>query len=303
MAAIASRRTRLGVRRLTGLASYYTSLFGPLVARPERTGEAIGAIAAALMNDSMRWNVIHMQPLARESEAYEYLVQALRAAGFLTQEYFCFGNWYLRTNGRAFDQYFSTLPSRLRNTLRRKRKQAAGLMRIEITTDAREIDRALSAYEAIYASSWKVAESHPDFIRNLIRICAENGWLRLGVLYMNDQPAAAQLWIVMNRTASIYKLAYDERFSDYSVGSILSAELMRYAIDVDKVEEVDYLSGDDAYKRDWMECRRERWGVVAFNPGTFGGLAAAARHIGGHAIKQTAVGARTRLNSLIQRRS
>ena len=35
-------------------------------------------------------------------------------------------------------------------------------------------------------------------------------------------------------------------------------KLMRHVIDVDQVREVDFGSGDDAYKKDWMSDRRER---------------------------------------------
>jgi hypothetical protein len=40
---------------------------------------------------------------------------------------------------------------------------------------------------------------------------------------------------------------------------------MQHTMDVDRVQEVDYLSGDDAYKADWMALRRERVGVVGFD--------------------------------------
>jgi len=38
---------------------------------------------------------------------------------------------------------------------------------------------------------------------------------------------------------------------------VLTAALMQHALDVDRVQTVDYLIGDDAYKREWMSHRRE----------------------------------------------
>jgi len=115
------------------------------------------------------------------------------------------------------------------------------------------------------------------------------GALRLGILSVDGEPAAAQLWIVHHGKALIYKLAYDERFADLSVGTILSATLFQHALDVDKVTEVDYLSGDDGYKKDWMSQRRERWGILALNPRTPRGVLAIARHVGGRAVKRVAL--------------
>jgi CelD/BcsL family acetyltransferase involved in cellulose biosynthesis len=65
--------------------------------------------------------------------------------------------------------------------------------------------------------------------------------------------------------------------------------MMEHAIDVEHVNEVDYLTGDDRYKKDWMSQRRERWGILALNPRSLRGAVAIARHVGGRAVKRAAV--------------
>ena len=102
---------------------------------------------------------------------------------------------------------------------------------------------------------------------------------------MDGRPVAAQVWIVSNGVASIYKLAYDQRYSNLSIGSILTARLMEHVIDVDRVGEVDFLTGDDAYKQDWMSGRRERRGIIAFNPRTLQGTLGALLHFGAIKLK------------------
>ena len=74
--------------------------------------------------------------------------------------------------------------------------------------------------------------------------------MRLGVLYAGENPIAAQIWIVAHRKAGIFRLAYDESWSKY--GSILTAYLMKHVFEVDQVEEVDFLTGNERYKQDWM---------------------------------------------------
>jgi CelD/BcsL family acetyltransferase involved in cellulose biosynthesis len=87
------------------------------------------------------------------------------------------------------------------------------------------------------------------------------GWLRLAILYIEETPVAAQFWLVAHTKASIFKLAYDEAWKNYSPGSILTQFLMQYVIETDRVEEIDFLTGNDAYKRDWMSERRKHWGL------------------------------------------
>jgi len=273
-------------RRLSSLSSYYTSLYGPIGNNFTIRGAA--ALARALAKENPPWDAIELRPLDLEAPTFPALVEGLQKAGFVVQTYFCFGNWFLDLKGRSFAQYFETLPSVLKNTLARKKKklEKSGRAQIEIVSGGQGLDDAITAYNTVYLSSWKESEPYPQFVPELIRNCAAMGTLRLGVLRVDGKPAAAQFWIVHNGKALIYKLAYDERFVELSVGTILTAALMQHVIDVDGVAQVDYLTGDDAYKKDWMSARRERWGILALNPRTPRGILAIARHIGGRAIKR-----------------
>ena len=47
---------------------------------------------------------------------------------------------------------------------------------------------------------------------------------------------------------------------------MLTAALMRHVIDVDGVALVDFGTGDDPYKRDWMEETRPRFRLDMFRP-------------------------------------
>jgi hypothetical protein len=285
-----SASKRFPSRHLSALSTFYASLFSPIIgSSPETHLEGnLQILIKALAAERPRWDTIDLHPLDISSQAFHGLINAFRKNGMAVQRYFCFGNWYLNVNGRTFQEYYSTLPSKLRNTLERKSRQLENTnrLRIQVFSSSDGLDTGINAYEKIYHASWKKPEAYAQFIPGLIRTCAEQGWLRLGIAYIDEQPAAAQIWIVYNNVASIYKLAYDERFGSLSIGTILTARLMQHVIDVDKVREVDYLTGDDDYKRDWMSDRRERVGLIAFNLRTLRGILAACKNLGGHAIKK-----------------
>lgn len=275
---------------ITGLSNFYTCLFGFVGmredwARPSESAlQALGAALRALP----RSDVLTLQPLAREHAFIADMAEALRRQRYWVDRFFCFGNWYLPSSELRFDDYLASRSSQLRNNLARGRRRLsrAGSWQVELCgDDGPDLPQLQAAFEAVYADSWKQAEARPEFIAQLIQLAARRRWLRLGVLRLNGEAIAAQLWLVKAGRASIYKLAYRSGYESFSAGSILTAALMRQVLDVDRVAEVDYLSGDDAYKREWMSQRRERWGLVAFDPRRLGGLLGAARHFGGRLMR------------------
>ena len=275
------------VRRLESLSNYYSSLFGPVVDPDEPELEALLALLArAIAREHSRWDEIQLNPLAAEGRGFDALLRALRAEGVLVDRFFSFGNWTVSVGARSFAQYVEGRPRT--GARQRKKLLPSARFRFSLVTQPQDVDAAMADYERVYRSSWKVDEPYPRFMPGLARRCAEQGWLRLGIAYLDGEPAAAQLWIVAEGTASIFKVAYDQRFAKESVGTLLTSLVMEHVIDRDKVSLVDYLAGDDGYKKDWMSERRERWGIVAFNPRTLRGLYRAARHFGGRALRHVA---------------
>jgi hypothetical protein len=292
------RKSGVSLRKLAALTNYYSPLFAPHLALTGGSdGEKLRTLATAIAEDRPRWDAIEIKPLDVQAPYFSDFVQAFKAQGFVVQTFFYAGNWCEPINGRSFREYFEGLRSSVRNIARSKNKkiERSGRVRYEILQGTEGLERGIAAYNQVYAASWKVQEPYPEFVPKLIRTCAEEGTLRLGLAYVDDQPAAAQIWIVHAGIASIYKIAYDQKFRDLSVGTYLMTRMMELAIDVEKVAEIDYLTGDDRYKMDWMSQRRERWGILALNPRTFRGALAISRHVGGRAAKRAIMALAARL--------
>lgn len=272
-------------RRLLALANYYASLWSPALTSGASIQSDVDVLVGQLTSLRPRAFSVQLAPLSAESPVTDELVRAFETRHWFSRRYVCFGNWYLRCEGLSFNDFMAARESRLINTWKRKAKKLMGApgaaTRVEIVTDPACAEAAIAAYEQIYARSWKQAEPYPRFVGEWARICARNGWLRMGLAWVEGTPIAAQFWFTVNRRAYIFKLAYDEAFSSWSAGTVLSAELFRHSLDVDRVVEIDYLTGDDAYKKSWMTERRERIGLLAANPFTSGGLLTATLEFGG----------------------
>jgi hypothetical protein len=231
-------------------------------------GDSAGAapIARALRKRLYR---IEIFPL----EQPEPLAGAFRGAGWATVISPATASWRIATRGKDFETYWAERPGKLRNTAQRKAK--AGGLDIEIH---RVFDPAAwAAYEAVYAASWKPEEGSPAFLRALAEQEGEAGRLRLGLALKDGRALAAQLWTIEDGTAWIHKLAYREDSKSLSPGTVLSMAMFRAALDEDRVSRIDYGTGDDGYKRDWMGERATLWRIEAFSLASPRGLIGAAR--------------------------
>jgi hypothetical protein len=204
----------------------------------------------------------------------------LRDAGFLARPYFCWGTWYETTSGRDFDAYLSARPSALKNTWKRKLAAFEKSSPIAFRTSG-DVERFALDYEDVYRRSWKTPEPFPDFLPALIRMAARKGALRFGVLDADGKPVAAQFWIVWKNRAIIYKLAYDDKWSAFSPGTLLTFHMIRHVLEHDHPDEINFGRGDDNYKKLWMSARRERWGIEAANPRVVRGFSRSLRLAGG----------------------
>lgn len=167
-------------------------------------------------------------------------------------------NWQASTA-----DYWSKRSSQLRHTIARKKKKLDQLgATISISTVISE--PLQQHYWQVYQRSWKLAEPTPDFINQLLQQASSQGTLRLGVLYIAEQPVAVQCWLVAGGVAAIYKLAQDQQFDALSPGTVLTAAMADYVMAQDQVHILDFLTGDDAYKAQWMDSCSPLYRVTAF---------------------------------------
>jgi hypothetical protein len=242
---------------LTGLANWYSFRLRPVVSAQADASALLAAIAADLGKRAHR---VTLWGLPDEDGSATLVEEAFRAAGWSCFREACDANHVLALRGRSFAAYLAGRPGKLRTTL----KQKSGKVETEIMTSF-DAD-AWKSYEAIYQQSWKPNEGSPTFLRAFAEAEGAAGRLRLGVARAEGRPVAAQMWTVEGGTAFIHKLAYLDAARTLSPGSVLSAALFRHVIDVDGVGLVDFGTGDDPFKRDWMEEVRPRYRLDMLRP-------------------------------------
>jgi hypothetical protein len=263
-----------GCPSLTSLANAYSVEHGLLHPTHGGVGVSVEEILGEIGAERPRWACLRLLEFDPVDPSYAALLHSLRRRGFLVECTPGSGTWFEKTDQMTFGDYLAERPSKLRSTWSRKRRSigAAGRLSRAFFASPSGLDQAIADYQTVYSASWKPPEAFPRFIRELIRLAAELGALRMGIYYMDGAPAAAQFWIVWKGRAVIYKLAHDRKFDKLSVGTLLTMDMIERVLADDRPYEINLGRGDDAYKRMWLPKRRQRWGITAANPRTLSGL-------------------------------
>ncbi len=242
---------------LAGLTNWYSFAIRPLFSGGRDRHNALSALFRDLRTGGAR---LSLYPVRDEDR--EEIVSALRGAGWWVKTTPAGDRHWLDLGEMDHDVWWASRPGALRSTVQRKAKK--GVVDIQLIT---AFDPgSWAAYEQIYAASWKPEEGDPALLRAFAELESVRGTFRMGIARIEGVPVAAQYWTVEDGTAFIHKLAHVEDSLKASPGTLLSAALFRHVIEVDRVKRVDFGTGNDGYKRDWMNRHDPLWRIEAFNP-------------------------------------
>jgi hypothetical protein len=271
---------RDGAGGLGSLTTPYSCLWHPLFA-PDLDSDTLRGLGETFGRFCRRRGVTRLEAIDADAPWVAPLLAGVRSAGLIPLWFAHFGNWFCPTLGLDWSAYLRQRPGRLRETVRRRTRRLMAEAEFALIDGVRDLDAALADYASVYARSWKAPEPFPAFNPALMRACAGEGTLRLGLLRRAGTPIAAQFWIVRDSWAGVQKLAHDEADHASAPGTVLTGLMIRHLLDEEHVAELDFGRGDDAYKQDWTGTRRQRQGVLLANPRRPAGFVAMARHMAG----------------------
>ena len=239
-----------GTGAISGIANWYSFTFRPQFhGAPDDAAkrDLLAAMARALKGHGNR---LRFHPIVDDETATAALIaEGLRAGGWHVVTRAMARKRLLHlTPGAAFADYWAARPGELRATLRRKQQRHP----LAITIHDHVDDALWHDLQAVFAASWKPHGDDFPFLRGFAGAEAAAGRLRLGLARLGERPVAVELWTVERGTAYIHKLAFDETAADQSPGTQLSHAMFRHAIDRDRVGTIDFGTGDNDYKANWM---------------------------------------------------
>ncbi len=265
--------------QLSSLTNYYSPSF-KLLRNSEASAEDYIDLVQSAQEFFNEYPVIDLLPLS--SQDAKNWSKAFDKIGFKTFTYHHTVNWY-HDNIVDLDQYWAMRPSKLRNTLKRKKNKLVKTGEYSVVMakpeNILELNQYLADYHHVYYDSWKKVEPYPAFIDAIAKYAWQQGELRLGLVYHKEVAVAAQIWFVNTKIAFIYKLAYRCNYTKASIGTVLTGAMVEHVIEQDKVTSIDFLTGNDSYKQEWMQSSRPLMGLQICNVAKWGGKKAFVKNI------------------------
>jgi CelD/BcsL family acetyltransferase involved in cellulose biosynthesis len=166
----------------------------------------------------------------------------------------------------SFADYLGELPDGAGQQFRRRKKWLAKFAdyRVEELRTPAEVERGLDTLFHLHRMRWEL-EGGSDaidgprteaFHRAAGRALAELGWSRVYLLHAGGGPRAALYgWRHADRFA-FYQAGHEPSWRPRSVGTVLLGEILERVFE-ERLDEFDFLRGDESYKLKWATGWRE----------------------------------------------
>lgn len=241
-----------------------------LLALPGREHEIIPEIIKSAMNEYPRWFSFEFKRLPDTSPTLRVLLNDNKTI-IPVKEYDGIGD-YLAVEG-DYEKYWKDLSSSTRRNLRNRERKLERLTRGEpafIIEDSAS-EKELSLFMKVEAAGWKartgsaILNSPPlvSFYNNLTCHLAAPGWLEWQFLQAGGKTYAANLSIKFNRSLVIWKLGYDETYSNCAPGSLLFERVIQHAFESGKVDEINLLT-DMPWHKQWKTKKRNYYNLYLY---------------------------------------
>ncbi len=160
----------------------------------------------------------------------------------------------LRPDGMGWDDYLRTRSRSFRHSLQRKARRLADKYRdvtYRMTTERGSLDDDLETLFRLHAARWgpdsPFAARRRAFHREFAQYAFDQGWLRLWLLEIDQQPVAATQSFRFGNEELGYQSGRDPAWDADSVGWLLKAHAVRAALE-DGVRAYRFLRGNEPHK-------------------------------------------------------
>jgi CelD/BcsL family acetyltransferase involved in cellulose biosynthesis len=229
----------------------------------------LDTLAGAL--EGLPWSLIRLDNVAERAVNVARFCSACERRGWNVRRRLIGRYPYLELPP-SWDAYLSGLSSHARHAVRHKERKLFREHGVVVTDYGSDrLEEGLHHLQRLHTVRWGGGGAFRDpawerLHRRFAASMAERSLLWLVTLDLDGTPAAAWYGFAQRDTLYHYQNGRDVRFERERVGTVLTALMIRRAIERG-FRRLDFLRGEEAYKREWTASSSGRYEVVVFRDG------------------------------------
>lgn len=233
------------------------------------------ALINFLIEHSNKWDVLKLSNIKDGSNTIKDFIEAIKANTFEYKILSLDRCLYLNLASEEDKQYANKLISQTKDTKRRLKKlEKLGEVKFVRYKDRDSILAKIDDFFLLHKKRWEkegAVTKYEDpnnvaFILELLKSFNEEDFCaELVTLELNDKMVAAHLHFNRSGRYYHYNCTFDPDYENYSPGKILNWYLVRDLIDDLNVKVLDFLRGEEEYKRYWANTYKINKQLIIHN--------------------------------------
>ncbi|MEC7641586.1 MAG: GNAT family N-acetyltransferase [Nitrospinota bacterium] len=233
--------------------------------------EAVLQAIMGWITSSKLWSVVHLRSLTETEPLRRCLrrgtprYKSKRLTDDLCPYIFLDRNWHSLEDG---------LSHSLQKYLKRKTNKLTNDKSWKISTVADEetINQRMADFMDLHNQRLRKksllgffeSDVQKNLFMQLTKSFAKNGWVRLITLDIDNKLAGALYTLRFKNKLLFYQSGIDPKYEKYSLGYLLHFHAVKTAWDY-RLDEYDFLKGDENYKRQWANKTRKVYRLIIFS--------------------------------------
>ncbi len=240
----------------------------------EKAEECLKKIIQYLKREISGWNWIELREIAEPTLTAKLLQETVlnSSINLRKKKYVCSICPYMSLP-ESFDTFMKELSRKQRQSLNRNLRKLKRSFSVEFKSYKDfgfSVDEALKLFFRLHEMRWKEkgysvffeedGNALKDFHLDIAKRFAENGWLGLYFLKLNDEFVAALYNFEYGKKSYGYLSGFDPAYSSYSIGNLALLLLIEESIKRG-FREFDMLRGKENYKNYWTKTYRRNFEI------------------------------------------
>jgi len=161
---------------------------------------------------------------------------------------------------KSYEEFYQKLGRKFRKNIRNRENKLRKMGDIEYKSynEFPSINEAMNIlfdlnrkrFRAIGRQGFFEDQKHQAFHKEIAELFSRNGWLRLGILTVNDIPVSAEYSFAYKQKNYAFLSGFDPKYSKFGVGRLCELYHIRDAIE-DGFKEYDWMRGFEEYIEEW----------------------------------------------------